>query len=168
MNDENEMLLYPIKSTNLRGELIKEASVIIWNKGPTVNRAVLACVYEVCRTVMENKLPFGGKIIVILGDFRQTSCPVIRAEIDAYNKSILRYIEGETRTYYLSADTLREAEDVGLEQSVSTVLSTTSFPHHMLEIKINAMIFQLLQNFKLHRAWARQEHSHCGHTHWFT
>ena len=71
------MLLSPIKPTDPRGELIKEASVIIWDEGPMVNRAVLACVDEVCRTVMENDLPFGGKNIVVLGDFRQT-CPVIR------------------------------------------------------------------------------------------
>ena len=63
------MLLSPIKAADLRGELIREASVIIWDEGPMVNRAVLACVDEVCRTVMKNEQPFGGKVIVILGDF---------------------------------------------------------------------------------------------------
>ena len=71
------MLLSPIKPTDPRGELIKEASIIIWDEGPMVNRAVLACIEEVCRTVMDNDQPFGGKIIVVLSDFRQT-CPVIR------------------------------------------------------------------------------------------
>jgi len=42
------MLLSPIKPTDPCGELIKEASVIIWDEGPMVNRAVLACVEEVC------------------------------------------------------------------------------------------------------------------------
>ncbi|KIM57182.1 hypothetical protein SCLCIDRAFT_29027 [Scleroderma citrinum Foug A] len=76
VNDKNEMLLSPIKPSDPCGELIKEASLIIWDKGPMVNHTVLACVNEVCRTVMQNELPFGGKIIVILGDFRQT-CPII-------------------------------------------------------------------------------------------
>lgn len=40
------------------------------------NRAVLACVEECCRKVMGNQTLFGGKVIVLLGDFRQT-CPVI-------------------------------------------------------------------------------------------
>jgi ATP-dependent DNA helicase PIF1 len=41
------------------------------------NRAVLACVEETCRHVMcNNHTPFGGKIVILLGDFRQT-CPVI-------------------------------------------------------------------------------------------
>ena len=40
------------------------------------NCAVLACVEECCRKVMGNQTPFGGKVVVLLGDFRQT-CPVI-------------------------------------------------------------------------------------------
>src|SRR5882757_5955230 len=57
--------------------LIREATLIIWDEAPMANHAVLACVEEVCRHVMGNNLPFGGKIIVLLGDFRQT-CPVIQ------------------------------------------------------------------------------------------
>jgi len=42
------------------------------------NRAVLGCVDDVCRRVMRKPdVPFGGKVIVLLGDFRQT-CPVIQ------------------------------------------------------------------------------------------
>ena len=238
------MLLSPIKAADPRGELIREASVIIWDEGPMVNRAVLACVDEVCRTVMKNEQPFGGKVIVILGDFRQT-CPVIRGgtraqvvdasikssplwelftiyrltipirnaedpdfatfvdaigegagpdvpltlmehvhtpenlidfvyppdilpdpqaclrrailapthiQVDAYNKNILQRIEGETRTY-LSADTLKEAKDVGLAQPDSVLdyvaqHTPPGFPHHTLEIKTNA-IFRLLRNFSI-------------------
>lgn len=70
------MLLSPIKPTDPCGELIKAASIIVWDEGPMVNHAVLACVKEVCQTVMESNLPFGGKIIIVLGDFHQT-CPVI-------------------------------------------------------------------------------------------
>ena len=238
------MLLSPIKLTDPRGELIRETSVIIWDEGPMVNRAVLACVDEVCRTVMENDLPFGGKIIVVLGDFRQT-CPVIRGgtraqvvdasikssplwelftiyrltipirnaedpefanfvdaigegagpdipltlmehaqtpetlidfvyppdilpdpqaclqrailapthiQVDAYNKNILQRIHGDTRTY-LSADTLKEADDVGLEQPDAILdyvarHTPPGFPHHTLEIKTNA-VFRLLRNFSI-------------------
>jgi len=41
------------------------------------NRSVLACVEETCRRLMQVSLPFGGKVFILLGDFRQT-CPVIR------------------------------------------------------------------------------------------
>ncbi|KAJ7092218.1 PIF1-like helicase-domain-containing protein, partial [Mycena epipterygia] len=38
---------------------------------------VLACIDEFLRRLMGNNLPFGGKVLILLGDFRQT-CPVIR------------------------------------------------------------------------------------------
>ena len=41
-----------------------------------LNRAAFTCIEEVCRRVMNSNEPFGGKAIVLLGDFRQT-CPVI-------------------------------------------------------------------------------------------
>ena len=41
-----------------------------------LNCATFACMEEVCRHVMNNDHPFGGKAVVLLGDFQQT-CPVI-------------------------------------------------------------------------------------------
>lgn len=75
--DHNAILYSPIESHDPRGELIQEASVIIWDEAPMANNAVLRCVEETCRHIMHNDLPFGGKVVVLLGDFRQT-CPVIR------------------------------------------------------------------------------------------
>lgn len=71
------MLQSPITPADAHGELIQSASAIIWDEAPMANRAVLTCVEEVCQNVMENTNPFGGKIVILLGDFRQT-CPVIR------------------------------------------------------------------------------------------
>lgn len=55
------------------------------------NRAVLACVEECCRKVMNNQTLFGGKAVVLLGDFRQT-CPVIPrgTKADVLNACISR------------------------------------------------------------------------------
>ena len=77
MNENNEMLVSPIQPESPRGELIRDTSVIIWDEAPMANRAVLACIYETCQRIMQNDAPVGGKILVLLGDFRQT-CPVIR------------------------------------------------------------------------------------------
>ncbi|EAU89526.2 ATP-dependent DNA helicase PIF1 [Coprinopsis cinerea okayama7 len=77
VNEKNEMLQSPIRSTDARAELIREASLIIWDEAPMANRAVLSCVDDVLRDVMGTDIPFGGKVIVLLGDFRQT-CPVVR------------------------------------------------------------------------------------------
>ena len=76
VNENNELLESPITPTSSRGDLIRQTSLIIWDEAPMANRAVLHCVEDVCRHVMDSILPFGGKAIVLLGDFRQT-CPVI-------------------------------------------------------------------------------------------
>lgn len=71
------MLQSPIKAGDSRSDLIREAAVVAWDEAPMVNRAVLACVEETSRRVMDCHEPFGNKIILLMGDFRQT-CPVIR------------------------------------------------------------------------------------------
>jgi ATP-dependent DNA helicase PIF1 len=73
----NEALISSIDVDDPRAELIREARLIIWDEAPMANRAVLACVDEVCRQIMGNDLPFGGKVVVLAGDFKQT-CPVVR------------------------------------------------------------------------------------------
>ena len=40
------------------------------------NQAVLACIEEILQLSMNSETPFGSKVIILLGDFRQT-CPVI-------------------------------------------------------------------------------------------
>jgi ATP-dependent DNA helicase PIF1 len=70
------MIISPIQSNHAWGDLIRQTAVFIWDEVTMANQAVFACVEETCRRVMENDEPFGGKIFVLLGDFRQT-CPVI-------------------------------------------------------------------------------------------
>jgi hypothetical protein len=69
MNENNEMLVSPIQPGSPCGELIRDMSVIIWDEAPMANRAVMACVDEMCQRVMGNDSPFGDKIIILLGDF---------------------------------------------------------------------------------------------------
>ncbi|KAJ7220657.1 DNA helicase Pif1 like protein, partial [Mycena pura] len=76
VNDKNEMLESPIDPGDPRGELLRQAALIIWDEAPMANKAVLVCV-EALRRIMGNSLPFGGKVLILLGDFRQT-CPVVR------------------------------------------------------------------------------------------
>jgi PIF1-like helicase len=50
------------------------------------NRATLSCVQDMCQTVTQTQAAFGGKVVTLIGDFRQT-CPVVphatRAQIVA-------------------------------------------------------------------------------------
>ncbi|TFY73333.1 hypothetical protein EWM64_g10679 [Hericium alpestre] len=77
VNEKSEMLDSPIQRNSPRAELLKAATLIIWDEAPMANKAVLSCVDDTLRRVMGNNIPFGGKILLLLGDFRQT-CPVVR------------------------------------------------------------------------------------------
>ncbi|KAF5335688.1 hypothetical protein D9611_009568 [Ephemerocybe angulata] len=88
VNERNEMLETPISPNDARAEVIDEASLIVWDEAPMANRAVLSCVNDVLCNVSRTNTPFGGKAVVLLGDFRQT-CPVIR---DFFTHALIRPI----------------------------------------------------------------------------
>src|SRR5258705_5079780 len=45
-------------------------------RGTYGKRSVFECVEETCQCAMQNELPFGSKICILLSNFHQT-CPVI-------------------------------------------------------------------------------------------
>ena len=112
VNEWSEMLESAISPTDSRAALIRQASLIIWDEAPMANRAVLACVDETCRQVMQSPLPFGGKVVVLLGDFRQT-CPVIRkgAKAEVINASISHSAIWPKFTICRLITPIRNAED---------------------------------------------------------
>ena len=106
------MLESPISPTDSRGQLIRRCDLIIWDEAPMANRSVLTCVEETCRQVMGSTLPFGGKVIILLGDFRQT-CPVIRrgTRAEVINASISRSVVWPNFRIYRLSTPIRNAED---------------------------------------------------------
>ncbi|XP_048502683.2 uncharacterized protein LOC104896527 [Beta vulgaris subsp. vulgaris] len=57
--------------------LLKHSSIIIWDEAPMTHIYHFEAVDRSLKDLMENDLPFGGKIIVFGGDFRQV-LPVVR------------------------------------------------------------------------------------------
>ncbi|XP_016178392.1 uncharacterized protein LOC107620783 [Arachis ipaensis] len=96
----NEESVCSIKKDSQRAELIRRASLIIWDEAPMMNKLAFEALDRTFRDIMSSKvastrdIPFGGKVIVLGGDFRQV-LPVIpkatRAEIvmASINSSIL-------------------------------------------------------------------------------
>lgn len=76
ISDRNEMLLSTIKEGDSRADLISQTSTIIWDEAPMANQAVLTCVDETLRRITHSTTPFGGKSLILSGDFRQTG-PVV-------------------------------------------------------------------------------------------
>lgn len=64
------------KQTNA-ANLIHDASIIIWDEAPMVHKYVLECANRTLCDIMDCEDSFGGKVILLGGDFRQVM-PVIR------------------------------------------------------------------------------------------
>ncbi|XP_057747687.1 uncharacterized protein LOC130966881 [Arachis stenosperma] len=96
----NEESVCSIKKESQRAELIHRASLIIWDEAPMTNKLVFEELDRTFRDLMSSNvasacdIPFGGKVIVLGGDFRQvlpfnpkeTRAEIVMASI---NSSIL-------------------------------------------------------------------------------
>ena len=51
--------------------LIKKSKVIVWNEAPMSDRLLLDALDRLLRDLMDSNEAFGGKIIVLSGDFHQ-------------------------------------------------------------------------------------------------
>ncbi|XP_027177915.1 ATP-dependent DNA helicase PIF2-like [Coffea eugenioides] len=56
--------------------LLLKSKLILWDEASMAKRATIEAFDDLLRDIMESKLPFGGKVVVFDGDFRQT-LPVI-------------------------------------------------------------------------------------------
>lgn len=60
-----------------KAEVLKRAQLIIWDEAPMTHRHALELVDRLLQDLMDSELPFGGKVMVLGGDFRQV-LPVVR------------------------------------------------------------------------------------------
>ena len=93
--DFDQFTLGNINRRSHVAELLRQAKVIIWDEAPMAHRDVFECIDRTLRDITDNEHePFGGKILVLSGDFRQV-LPIVpkaaRAQIVAacLNRSYL-------------------------------------------------------------------------------
>ncbi|KAE9208495.1 hypothetical protein PF005_g12200 [Phytophthora fragariae] len=89
LNDKSTCAIY--KQSNLK-TLIQRASLVIWDEAPMTHLHAFEAVDRTLRDIMDNdQEPFGGKVFVLSGDFRQILPVVVRGTpaetIDACLKS---------------------------------------------------------------------------------
>jgi len=60
-----------IKIQSKEAHYLKETDIFIWDEAPMIPRYALEITDRTLRDIMNNDLPFGGKIIVLGDDFRQ-------------------------------------------------------------------------------------------------
>jgi len=116
------MLESPISQNDSCAALIHQSSFIIWDEAPMANRAVFACVDETCHRIMQSPLPFGGKMVVLLGDFRQT-CPVIHkgTKAEVVNASISHSAIWPNFAIHCLITPIRNAEDPAFAAFVDAI-----------------------------------------------
>ena len=66
-----------ISKQSSTSELIKKAKLIIWDEATMAKKNAIHCLNDLLKDIMECEEPFGGKVVVFGGDFRQT-LPVVR------------------------------------------------------------------------------------------
>lgn len=60
-----------IKFQSKEAQYLKEVDIFIWDEAPMTPRYALDIIDRTLCDIMNNNLPFGGKIIILGGDFRQ-------------------------------------------------------------------------------------------------
>jgi len=60
-----------IKIQSKEGQYLKETDIYIWDEAPMAPRYALEIMDRTLRDIMNNDFPFGGKIVLLGGDFRQ-------------------------------------------------------------------------------------------------
>ena len=65
-----------VKPNTKAGQALKAAKAIIWDEASMVPGRALLCLDRLLRDIHQNETPFGGKIIILGGDFRQV-LPVV-------------------------------------------------------------------------------------------
>ncbi|XP_022854161.1 ATP-dependent DNA helicase PIF1-like [Olea europaea var. sylvestris] len=64
-------IICPISKQSALATLFKMCRLIIWDEAPKVNRCAVEVVDKMLRDITNCNFPFGGKVIVLKGDFRQ-------------------------------------------------------------------------------------------------
>ncbi|KAL0340283.1 UNVERIFIED_CONTAM: ATP-dependent DNA helicase PIF6 [Sesamum radiatum] len=94
--------------------LIERASAIIWDKAPMANRKAFETVDRTFRDILGVDLPFGGKIMILGGDFRQVLPVVIGGtKLQIINASIVQSpLWSNVRLLHLSENMRAQNDDV--------------------------------------------------------
>lgn len=87
-------------------------NLLDWPQSNRTQVERISCVDDVLRRIMNNNIPFGGKTVLLAGDFRQT-CPVIRkgSKADVIDASIKSSPLWPLFTVHKLTIPIRNAED---------------------------------------------------------
>ncbi|XP_055371975.1 ATP-dependent DNA helicase pif1-like [Condylostylus longicornis] len=71
LNIQDDAITWGVTVSSERAELINEADLIILDEAPMAHKNLVQCINLGLQDITLKKIPFGGKIILLAGDFRQ-------------------------------------------------------------------------------------------------
>ena len=77
VTEDNVGMISSIEPHSARADFLRRAAFIVWDELPMANIAAFEAVDVLLRLIMENCTPFGGKVVIGIGDFHQVA-PVIK------------------------------------------------------------------------------------------
>ena len=103
-----------IKAQESRAEVLRRRKLIVWDEASMIPRPALDCVDRLLRDIAGCDVPFGAKVILLGGDFRQILPVLSRAsEADVVANTILQHPtmqDGTFRRFTLARNTRLVAE----------------------------------------------------------
>ncbi|KAG2888629.1 hypothetical protein PC114_g18335 [Phytophthora cactorum] len=130
LNDTSTCSIY--KQSHLKG-LIQKASLVIWDEAPMTHRHAFEAVDRSLRDLMDNDdEPFGGKVFVLSGDFRQILSVVVRG---TPTQTIDACIKSSTLWPKFQQLHLRENMRVMSAQNESTATELAEFSEFLLQVE---------------------------------
>ncbi|XP_070157972.1 ATP-dependent DNA helicase PIF1-like [Polyergus mexicanus] len=162
-----------IKIHSKAAQYLKETDIYIWDEAPMAPRYALEIMDRTLRDIMNNDFPFGGKIVLLGGDFRQllpikmhatrseiefgkvAKCAILSArnvDVDEINKKVLELLDIADERIYTSVDSAVNDDngDIGeaLLPEYLNSLSPPSLPPHELRLRPNSIVI-LIRNLSI-------------------
>ena len=95
----NEYSVCNITKQSSLAQLIQRTTLLVWDEAPMTHKHVAECINRTLRDICSCDFPFGGKVMVFGGDFRQILSVIKRASrsdvVSAYlnRSSLCRYVK---------------------------------------------------------------------------
>ena len=122
----NENSVSSIKPLSSEANLLKESDLIIWDEVSTAHKYMFECVDRLFRDITGVNKPFGGKVFLVCGDFRQI-LPVVKhgSSVDIVQASIKR---SKVWQYFLPK------QKFALTQNMRVLQSEKEFVQYLLQL----------------------------------
>ncbi|KAM6543360.1 hypothetical protein CsatB_007807 [Cannabis sativa] len=100
--DANETTSCSVSKQSSLANLLRASKLIIWDEAPMTRKQHIETLDKMLRDINDSDTPFGGKVIIFGGDFRQV-LPVVRKGTRQEQVIAIAYVELDDNTKSLSA-----------------------------------------------------------------